>query len=416
MNRDTKMQKRLAITAAGFCVVTFGATSVLGDDASSNAALTTVLGCGHTASYLKIDPTSGKVVQTGNFAPVATGEPSALNGCLISDVYADTASKIIFVLMTEEAEPDADHQQHYRLVAMSQTTLRILAAHKLPTALDSAPALIFDHGRNDVLLNYDGALERYSARPASLLKPTALPASGVEVVSGKPFAKAYTDSQGNIIDGAGVLHSSGSKVEPVPGINIYDALNDSIRKKFEPLVRVSATGAKYLDINLIGSAGGGRTAYVVGEDRSDDRKPFGGVIVYDIRAKKIVSAFPTRYPEIVLQGNTVHLTPDGTRVVVEDFTWERPEAGSSSTSHGKPVKTGNLAIYDASTGDLENTIKLAAASGAGDARVVNFSNDGHYLYYELGSDLHIVDLVKSQAITTVRMPANFAPIAAVPES
>jgi hypothetical protein len=163
------MRQLLAVTAAGLCLTGMGATNVFGDDISSNAALTTVLGCGHTVSYLKIDPTSGKVVQSGNIAPAATDEPSVPDGCLISDVYADAASKIIFALTTEEAEPDENDQQHYRLVAMSQATLRILATHKLPTALDSAPALIFDHGRNDVLLNYDDTLEHYSALPANLL-------------------------------------------------------------------------------------------------------------------------------------------------------------------------------------------------------------------------------------------------------
>jgi hypothetical protein len=146
------------------------------------------------------------------------------------------------------------------------------------------------------------------------IKPTAPPTPGIEVASGKPFAKAYTDKQGNIIDGAGVLRPPGSKIEPVPGINIYDALNASIRKKFEPLTHVSAASEKYLDINLIASAGGGRTAYVVGEDRSDDRKPFGEAIVYD--------------------------------------TWQRPQADSSATSHAQPIKTGNLAVYNANTREL----------------------------------------------------------------
>jgi uncharacterized protein with WD repeat len=108
----------------------------------------------------------------------------------------------------------------------------------------------------------------------------------------------------------------------------------------------------------------------------------------------------------------VHLTPNGKGVVVEHYEWITPPQSLTGEKLER-AKTGELAVYDADTGTLMNKIALRPAPGIS-GRLVNFSEDGRFLYYTSHEHMYVVDLTAAQVASTFALPAGFTPIAVLP--
>jgi hypothetical protein len=99
---------------------------------------------------------------------------------------------------------------------------------------------------------------------------------------------------------------------------------------------------------------------------------------------------------------SVHLTPDGEKVVVEGVAW-RP-GGEDEVQ----VKTGALTIFDARTGESLGGLDLGADLGRA-ARVLGFSPDGGELFYGTHHRLFRVSLAGDSAPVAVDAGSGFDP-------
>jgi hypothetical protein len=414
------MKKFLSIVwVAGYCLMAtlagFGITvsTLIADAVAQSLGVTSAVVFACDGRFMKVDVASGQVVASGTAGDVAPGTRK-FDGCLIDDVRVDSRTGRIYAVLPKELVQDQRGRRHYRVVALDADTLKIASTHEIPEALEGPPRIVLDSMQQNLLVNYVVPREAWQASK-DIVQRYSIPGFGVSVntAPAKILLAArdpFIDSRGVIVDGRTTYESDGSQREEIDG---YALLNETLKRKFADLVRVGRTGNRFLDISFADSAGG-RMAFVLAWDMRDNRSPAGGgVVVYDIAEKRVVSSFHAPYPVAPFEGAigtpTVHLTSDGSQVVVESSDWLPPQSGSPGSGF-KRVKTGKFAIFNADTGALVGSVDLGFRRWL-PGWVIGFSDDGKHLYYSSHETLYLVDLASVKVSSTVALPQGFLPIA-----
>jgi hypothetical protein len=345
------------------------------EHAESHAPSATAFSCEGT--YFKFNEDTGKLLVTGALGLKATDDVR-MDGCLAYSINADKTTGVIYAVLPKEARTDEEERRHYQLVALDPESLDAIAQYNIPGRLEDVPEIAFDHSQG-LLLKYDEKAVRFSTKRSTLL--TMLPEQSSSTA---------------------VAASSA----PINGLSLLD---DDARKKFDALVRTNASGKKYLDVLAVGSAAG-RTIYTVAADNIVNRSPIGGVVVYDNATKRVISAFLTKYAiahsNIGADTPTVHLTPDGRRVAVEEYSWKQNDPGVAP----EVIKTSAMAIYNADSGGLQSIVTLNPAPEGGYAHVLNFSDDSNALYYASRDHLYVIDIAAGRVRSTINLPGQFDPL------
>lgn|GEM_PF-5190268 len=361
-----------------------------------------IFGC--AGSYKKVDISTGRILaegMVGNIEPM-----SRFDGCPLESVLEDPDSGMIYALVTEDQFMNAESKQHYSIIALKNYNLAITAKHEIEIALESIPDLYFDPSKHELVLHYYktdiqseeniGVLERYS--PSNLTK----------ISTQENFHLAGQvnrfNKRGEIYEGSRILDANGKEKKMVDG---YSLLNDAIKDKFKKLYRPAVDGTPYLDITFADSSDG-KMVFAVAWDIPSERSPNGGgVVVYDAFQQQIISSFTTVYqitPSSMLQGPTVHISPNGKLIVVEQYIWKKSK-NARPDEVKLEFKTGKLAIYDADSGIQKGTIILRPSPGFG-GHVVNFSEDGRYLFYKSKNKVYVVDLNALKILNAVRFKGD----------
>jgi hypothetical protein len=366
-----------SLAIAGYSAPTFASPQI------QNDRVITVFTCDGT--YAKVDAETGKVVASGDVGlkPEING---GMDGCVLGDahrgVYFDKANRLFLTTMATDARNDDNGLNGFRVVVLDPRTLADVAHYDIPQRLDDSPEIIDDPSSDSLVVKYGDQVQRLSMRAADRLKRLSL---------GQP--QSFTPPS----------------VKPADDSVFF---TDALHKKFESLVRTNSMGKKFLDVIPVDSAGS-RTAYTVAADNYLDPTRVSGIVVYDNRAKRVLSSFIARYPicrsNLNGQTPTVHLSPDGQHVIIEDYSWKGSEPGVAP----EMIKSGSIAIYGADSGDLQSIVTLQPPPPAGFGHVLNFSDDGHMLYYAAHGRIYVIDLVSGHMLSTADLPGGGEPIAAI---
>jgi len=393
---------RRPIIAFMFSCSVLGAVSCWAAPGTTNSL--TVFDCG--ARYLQLNAPSGAALGSGVYG-VFTQSHSRVDGCLIADV-ADKNQKMLYALMPEDPRLDENGEQRFIVGVLDRKTLKVVHKYELPNKQAARPMLLFDSSRQELLVAMDNyeTWQRLEIKSDGSLSP-----SGPSIAIQTPFPTSpvpYIDEQGNIVDGLRVLDPQGRLIKQVQADAILDP---ALQEDFASLTLVNGSTRHYYGTIPAASAAD-RIVFTVGWDTEATRVPSAGVIVYDLGAGRVISSFHSVFS--VAPGYTgeagvpsLHLSPDGRKIVLEQYEWQPTVGEPSGLSR---FRTGKIAVYDADTGLLTGTVIMDASHAKNaDGHLIDFSNDGHSLYYWFDRHLYVIDLRDASIAATVVLPDNFEP-------
>jgi hypothetical protein len=405
MNPKSARHVVIAITLVSCCAV-FGAPLGWAAPGAGSEPALTVLNC--DGRYARISAGSGATLGTGLYGELTEAQ-SKIDGCMVADVL-DSGRNIIYAVMPESARADENGAQRFFVATLDAGTLKVLHKVAIPGKHAERPLLLSDVARTSftVASSEAASWQRLTPKANGSFAPAGAAVTVKEAFPTTPFP--YINSQGNIADGLRLLDTQGRLIREVRPDSILDS---ALQEKFASLTQIKNSSQHYYGM-IPAAFAADRIVFTVGWDRENNRVPAAGVVVYDAIAGRVVSSFLSAFP--VAPGYhgesgvpSLHLTPDGRRVVVEQYEWR---ARSSSDQRQARFRTGRLAIYDAETGTLVGTVDAESAHGSSaDGRVVNFSNDSRYLFYWFDKHLFTIDLEGRRVVSTATLPNGFDPAA-----
>jgi hypothetical protein len=407
MNPKSARYLVITITLASCCAAPGWAAPGAAGAASGQALM--VLNC--DGRYAQVGASSGTLLASGLYGGVT--EPQAkVDGCLVAGLL-DTGRNVVYAVMPESARADENVAQRFFVATLDVKTLKVVGKYELPNKQAELPLLMADpSGKSLLVASGDGSYwQRLTVQSGGALSPSG---PAVTIKEAFPTTPApYLDGQGNIVDGLRTLDPQGRLIRSVRADSILDA---ALQEKLASLTQIK-NSSQHFNGTIPAAFAADRIVFTVGWDRESNRVPTAGVVVYDANAGRVVSSFFSAFP--VAPGYageqgvpSLHLTPDGKRVVVEQYEWR---AQSGEESRQARFRTGRVAIYDADTGALTATVDVESShSPRANGRVVNFSSDSRYLYYWFDRHLWIVDLESARVVSAASLPEGFDPAAVVP--
>jgi hypothetical protein len=351
----------------------------------------------------------------GVLRPSATGR---FDGCLVADAVGDPRGRYVYVAVARDPFVGRDGTRGYRVAALRLPDLALGSFVDLDGVADGPVSLVLAPAGGELLVSYAmGPASEVSAGPRFLRLPAPDLGSAALLATKRratpeaaPVHNALSTAarwvgEGRIVDGQRVLDDRG---EILLTVDPYTAFGAWASGAFPDLVRKGAGGRPYLPI-AFADAAAERMVFVVDPDWGASGAPEpGGLVVFDLASGKTV-AIPTASRAAAFDPSsratpTVHLTPDGQRVVVEDHERRR---GSATEPEGR-FRTGTLRIYDAISGRLVNTVSLGRPPGVS-ARVLGFSGDGKILVYGDRETLYVVDLAAGDVLAKLDPGKGFDP-------
>jgi|GEM_PF-2921736 len=374
-----------------------------------------VLAVDCSGAYVRLAADDGgtKIVARGHLwdkavddRPLAT---SRFDGCLVADAVGDSGGRYLYAAIARQPFQRPDGTRDYRVVALRLPGLEPVASFRLDRVEEGPMSLMLSPGGEELLISFSRSTPRLLRLPTPGLQPppTLLAKNGpseTEALSGEVLSSAASwIGPGRLVDGPRILDERG---EVLARINPYDAFGKRADGRFLGLMRRGVAGKRYLAIAYAASAAD-KMLFVVNPDWSHDSEPAGaGVVVYDLESHQTVMIPLGGFVAALDPGSratpSVHLTPDGEKVVVEGVEWRPGEGGEVR------VKTGTLAIFDARTGERLGAVDLGADLGPA-ARVLGFSPDGEQLYYGTHREIFRVSLTGGQAPSSVDVGPGFDP-------
>lgn len=405
MIKKSESSLRLALLVGCFSV-SAGTSWAANNAVGKSDQILTIFSC--DGRYSKLNAVAGKTISNGFYGGY-TSIQSRFDGCLIGDLL-DKGS-VLYALMHTSLNFSETEDRSFEIVALDPKSLSVLHRYELP-AESSTPTLFYDPVQQNLLVRIKDhmALQRLSIDPNGEFVE-----SGALVALQTPmFSTPYVDEQARIIGGDQILDSQGHLTRKIQSDSIFSSI---VKEKFSSLTRVD-NSSEHIYSALEEASGGGRIVYTVRGDTEPFRSPSAGIIVYDIQRGPITSFFS---PFPVAQGfygiQTLHLTPDGRRIVLEQYEWlpdKTPDVPAESAGRKHIEKTGLLAIFNADTGMLVGNITLEKAIAPQPPRaVVNFSSDSRYLYYWYGKHLYMIDVDNSRVMSKLDLPEKFDPAAVI---
>jgi hypothetical protein len=343
--------------------------------------------------------------------------------CSVESIAVDSTESVVYVAMPTVSRDNLLGDGHDQIVALRPPGMNILNSLDLPYATNQLPLLRQLVPAHELLITYDtpsdksdslGAAVEFSMstdRPEQLVFKNQLDGQVTPRVLSQPALSetAYLEASGRVVDRDRVGYMNGS----MSTVNGRSLLNDSMRQQFQSLQRTGIGGDRYLDVTFADSAAG-KMLFLVGWDFKGNRSAAGAFFVYDALEERVISSAVTPYREaayeLVSGTPTIHLSPDGRTVVVEEYRWGATDRSSEQSVETR-FKTGRIAVYNAATGGLLHTLDLSPVPGTS-GRVLGFSLDGNIMYYASRDHMYVVDLAGDQT-KSFPLPPQFSPMKVV---
>lgn len=345
--------------------------------------------------YEKVDVSTGIEVAHGQIAAARelTDQVANFDGCIVCAVRYGPETHRLYAVLANSPRLAADGSNSYRIVSLSDADLNQVAATS--ENLPAAPNILVTSDGSQLLASYQinspeqkqsetsFALQIYDLPELKLAKTlhestkTDAMASGAQVNIAFSHG-AYPWTGGEIVDHFDVISRNGEE------------FRKSTLNPYELLARVS-------DGSLMGyrqkGASEGQGFYSV--DFADSE---AGKILVTLNAGKsgpqgavVIDALThTLSSPIALAGvtvNTVQLTPDAKRVLMEQFTWEKPEGAASPDMNW----TGKFFVFDSRNGKQLLTISAEELKG----RKITFlgmNGDGNAVYFAKQGELYLLNI------------------------
>lgn len=334
------------------------------------------------------------------------------DGCLVSAIQADPVRNILYAAIAKEPRLDADGRRHYRVVALRLPDLQRLGVHEIDMAVEGDVRLLLSPQKDELLVSYSryetaggqglwrNVVEHLSApdlRDIRLREDLRGEYGAGRLPSSTALSPAAAwAGSGRILDRNLVLDDEGRVLQR---LDPYELVRPKMRRELWSFEREVIRGKRYIPMAVADSVGD-RALFVVGHDTRQeagaDRSAFlvhdigAGLTLHPIVTKERVAAYDPTRPETP----TAHLTPDGDKVLVEHFKWQRLD------EPGAPVfarfKTGKLNLYELATGALVRSIVLEPAPGFS-ARLIGYSPDRTTAFIGAAGRLYAVPLEGERA-------------------
>lgn len=363
--------------------------------------------------YLRTSADGRDILAQGTLSsPVSAA--GGFDGCLVSAIQTDPLRNVLYAAIAKEPRLDAEGRRHYRVVALRLPDMLRLQVHEIDMAVEGDVRLLLSPRKDELLVSYSryetaggqglwrNVVEHLSApelRGIRLREDLRGESGAGRLPSSTSLSPAASwAGGGRILDRNLVLDDEGRVLQR---LDPYELVSPKMRRELQTFEREEIRGTRYLPMAVADSVGD-RSLFVVGHDtRQEEGADRSALWVHDIGAgltlrpivtKERIAAYDPTRPETP----TAHLTPDGDKVLVEQFEWRRlDEAGATEPVFAR-FKTGKVSLYDVGTGALVRSMTLEPAPGFS-ARLIGYSPDGKTAFVGAAGRLYAVPLEGERA-------------------
>jgi hypothetical protein len=328
------------------------------------------------------------------------------DGCLVEDVRSALSTPTIVVVIPHENFLNADSRRHFSVLGLNRSSLALVNRFDIPVSQLGSPVVEMSTRGRLLKVIYEG--ESGSQRGAVVSQDLDVAsftpkANGqdipLELLSGTP--RFFFREDGLIQTDFGISSTGITFGNSMAALSTVEEYSEKVFGRDESRPRDIAQADSAFGVAL----------YVDGWDMKAKPIKNGRLIAFDTFEKRVINGFETLFSLTAYQGSrnssNVHVTPDGTVAVIEEYTRPQSEDLRSETQ----VKTGLLAAYELRSGTLLGKVTIPAASGNG--HLVDFSNDSRNIFYADSGKFYIIDATTMLVISATALPPGFSPIAAV---
>ncbi len=352
--------------------------------------------------------TDGVAETTSVTDVIAKRTSGRFDGCLVEDVRSTVDTPTIVVVIPHEDFTDADGKRHFSVLGLNRSSLALVNRFDIAPSQVGVPKIAMSTKGSLLKIIYEGE----SGSPHGTLVSQNLDVSSftpkairqevpLEILSGSQ--NLFFREDGLIQTDGGIVSADSTPNALIGGPQFLAVLKYSER----------AFGHDVSSQRTIALADStfGVVLYIDGCDTKAKPIKNGRLIAFDTFERQIIGGFETSFALVPYDGlqysSNVHVTPDGTSAVVEEYNWSQSDDSRSGTK----VKTGLLAAYELRSGMLLGKVTVPAASGVG--YFVGFSDDSRNLFYADSGKFYIVDATAMLIKSATALPSGFSPIAAV---
>lgn len=360
--------------------------------------------CAGTYLRIAIENTSLQLADEGRIWDAPGVWDARFHGCLVPDAASTPDGKYLYVVVAREPFYDAADSRDYRVASLRIPSLDVVSHVELPDVVDGQVSILLSPDAGQVQVWHTTSRGARALRlPISDGRFAGSSGKEPDVVEQAVSDRAYWSGKDRIVDESFVVDERGRDVRRV---NPYASFGSWARTAFPDLVRKGAKGAPFLQLSRADSAAD-RMLFVVNPDRRSGPGPLGGgLVVFDLQSGKTTAIRLPMRPSALPDTPTARLTPDGTRVVLEEHEYEREEDFRR--------RTGTIRIYDADSGHLLSTVFLADQPGfSGNERIAGFAQREQLMFYGNGEKIFVIDLLHGVLRATLEPEIQFYPQAAI---
>jgi hypothetical protein len=349
------------------------------------------------------------VAETTSLTDVITKRTSGrFDGCLVEDVRSALSTPTIVALVPHENFGNAGGKRHYSVLGLNRSSLALVNRFDIAPLQEQVPKVEMSTKGSLLKILYEGesrsqrgALVSQDLDVASFTSKANKQDVLLEMLRG---SQNFFFREDGIIQADGTIVSAGSTLNDLIGGPAFLAVLEYSKKVFGRDMSRPRSIAK-------ADSAFGVVLYIDGWDTKANPITNGRLIAFDTLGRQVINGFETLFALVPYGGSrhssNVHVTPDGTAAVVEEYIWSQSDDSKSGTR----VKTGLLAAYELRSGTLLGKVTIPAASGNG--HLVDFSNDSRNIFYADSGKFYIIDATTMLVISATALPSGFSPIAAV---
>lgn len=365
--------------------------------------------------YIKVSRTVSGPMETGTL-PIATANGfavSRLDGCLVDAVQSLRSQSALVTIAARDRVLDPSGKRRYSVVSFDLSTLKQKSTYDIPVSQSEAPRLVLSTSGKSVHIVYSSNQPGKAPLTVDRLDASTMVARATDGLD-ETAAKKISSSENISIDDGGNIKIDSTPIDSYSSASTnVTALKAIISHWSSRLAAESSSSKGNQDKPKFAYAGSsaGIAVYIAGWDMSKAHYQNGAILAYDLVNQAVIGGFRTDFRLAPFDGTlwtpTVHLSPNGTTVIIEAYEWV-----TFSGNQGVRSKTGELVAYDIRTGTLLGRVKLTPAP-AQSGRVIGFAEGGKTMLYTSKEKFFAIDIASMTIASSADLPTGFEPVAAV---
>lgn len=365
--------------------------------------------------YIKLSRFVSGPIETGTL-PIATPNSSAAtrhDGCLVEDVQSLRSQSALVAITARNRFLDPSGKRLYSVVSFDSSTLRQKDTYDIPVSQSEAPKLVLSTSGKSVYVAYSSNQPGRAPFTVDRLDASTM---GARATGGldDAAAKKISSSKNISIDDVGNIRIDSTPIDSYSTVSTNVDAFRAIVSHWSSRMAAESSSSKGSQVKskfaYVGTSAG-IAAYIAGWDMSKERHENGTILTYDLARKVVIGGFRTAFRLAPFDGTlgtpNIHLSPNGTTVMIEAYEW--------ATSSGNQVvraKTGELAAYDMRSGILLGRVNLSTVKEQS-GRFMGFAEDGKIMLYTSNEKFFVIDVTSMTIASSTDLPNGFEPVAVV---